>query len=128
VDAGVSIWLQDVLIFVLFLFCYTLGVLRERKRRPKPIPAKTPNLFCGCGDALSYHDGLGPCRKTNYTEIQRKGNGNTSKREYGHVPCGCQQYTGDLPADWYTRDSMRELYSAFPTPQEETTKEGEQQA
>ncbi len=75
-----------------------IGAARERGRKPK---VKEPNLQCGCYHVLAFHDGLGSCQHTDTIQT-----GNNKIRE---LACTCQQYTGDVPADWYGRAVMREM-------------------
>ncbi len=84
--------------FALMLIVYWSGMIRERRRQSKP---REPRLYCGCQHGLSYHDGLGACKHVDTWQP-------TTKKTV-QVPCSCQQYTGDVPADWYGRAVMREM-------------------
>jgi len=97
---------QVLIAFTLFLCAHGLGVVRERNRKTSPIK-RIPNLSCGCGHQLAMHSGLGGCNKQEQIYV-----GVSNRQEkYKLTPCGCQQETGELPEDWFARDSMRELYS-----------------
>jgi hypothetical protein len=91
---------------------HALGVARERNRKPKPVMKERPQLHCGCNHQLSFHEGLGSCKFV-MRDYLRKKDGMPIKKDGEPVetrePCVCQQYTGDLPEDWYSRDAMREL-------------------
>ncbi len=95
-----DVTLPTLYAFVLMLIVHWMGVLRERHRTKKPY-VRPPNLQCGCYHELSFHDGLGPCR---HAEMVQTGNS-----KFKQVNCVCQQYTGDVPADWYGRAVMREM-------------------
>lgn len=90
-----------------------LGVVRERNRKPKPEPKYHPNLGCGCHHNLSFHNGLDGCRFVT-EEFVRDKDGRI-KRDKNREPlmtkieCSCQQYSGELPEDWWSRDAMKEL-------------------
>jgi hypothetical protein len=81
--------------------------------RRQPKPPKPPNLNCGCGHVLSYHDPVsGVCtyqtqnwvhEPTYTTSGKLKGSAQVTKM----IPCACKQYTGELTADWYARSIMR---------------------
>jgi hypothetical protein len=94
-----EVTLPTLYAFVLTMIVYWSGMIRERRRQPPP--PKAPNLQCGCYHGLNFHDGLGPCR---HAEMVQTGNS-----KFKQVNCVCQQYTGDVPADWYGRAVMREM-------------------
>ncbi len=104
------------LAFLAYILVHTLGVARERNRKPRAIPKDRLNLTCGCQHQLSFHDGLGACRHEDKTLVYKGGKAlqQDGRYVYATTPCTCQQYTGDLPADWFSRDSMRELNSSLP--------------
>jgi hypothetical protein len=97
--------------FLIMLIIYVLGIMRERARKPKPPPPPPePNLRCGCSHQLSFHDGFGACHQVDMQYV-RDAAGSIKKKkngEYVQIPvtCACKQYTGDLPADWYARESL----------------------
>jgi hypothetical protein len=115
-----DVTLPTLYAFVLMLIVHWMGVLRERHRGPRPVYKPPPSLHCGCGDELSFHDGLGRCTKMD-TKWVGKDPG-TGENMYVDRPCGCQQYTGDLPEDWFSRESMREI-QLLPLPQLPAQKE-----
>ena len=103
---------QLIAAFLLFCVAHAIGAARERSRKPKPVQARDLDLRCGCNHELSFHEGLGACKQVTATYVYNKA-GNPIKKDEEYVKelfsCTCQQYTGDLPADWYTRDVMKEL-------------------
>jgi hypothetical protein len=86
---------------------------RAVTERRAPKPPKPPNLTCGCGHVLSYHDPVsGVCTwetstYENQPKVSKSGavTGTISVTVYKQ--CQCKQYTGELTADWYARSIMR---------------------
>lgn len=68
-------------------------------RAPAP-----PNLSCGCGHVLAYHDpASGVCnQQVNHEHYDARGKWVGELRQ-----CSCRQYTGELTADWYARSVVR---------------------
>lgn len=76
--------------------------------RRQPKPSKPPNLTCGCGHVLAYHDPqTGVCHATLEQGHYEKKKGGGNVWVTAAVQCTCRQYTGELTADWYARSIMR---------------------
>lgn len=114
--------LPIVAAFLLFLCAHGLGVVRERNRKPKPVVEPEPVLHCGCNHQLAFHNGLGACQHIGWKYVYNKSGNAVRDKETGDYqkdtdPCRCQQYTGDLPVDWFSRDAMRDVTLQLPTPE-----------
>lgn len=81
------------------------------RRLPKPPPV--PDLTCGCGHVLAFHDpASGRCiHVSTWTDYVRTYNSKGEVKDKTPVrlteKCICAQYTGELTADFYARSIMR---------------------